>query len=386
MNIRSYDVIIIGAGIMGAALSLELARSKRRVLVIDSVGVCTGSSSRSSGGVRHQFAHPLNIEFAKRTIERIEHFEEEFGVDCGFNQVGYMFLVSNETTRRNFMSAIERQRALGIPTSFISADDVARLVPGIRVDDLLGASFCPTDGFLDPYSVTSAFVKAARELGATIKSNAHVTSFVVVGDRVSEVKAASGESFGADVVVNATGAWAPHIARLYGADLPITPWTAQAFTLHDTPDFGQQLPFVIDFDHDKTYFHREGPGLLVGTASHGGPAPEPTWEPICDWSEVADIAAGLTSRVPALADARAVGGWAGFLELTPDEDPIVGWTHLANVYTAAGFSGHGICIAPGLAGEVAREVQGLMPTLDLSGYRLERFGAGSPEPDSVSMR
>jgi sarcosine oxidase subunit beta len=381
---RGHDVIVIGAGIMGSALAFELASSGSRVLLLDAGAVCCGSSARSAGGVRHQFGQGLNIELAKRTIERLERFEEDFGVDCGFKQVGYMFLVSQEATRRTFAAAVELQRSLGVPSTFISTDEIARLVPGMRTDDLLGASFCPTDGFLDPNTVTVAFANAAREAGATIRTHAPVTSFALVGDRVTEVRTERGEAFEADVVVNTAGVWAPRIAGLYGGDLPIIPWRSQVFTLHDTPDFGAQLPMVIDFDRGKTYFHPEGPGLQVGMDNEG--TAEPTWEPVCDWGRFPDVAVGLATRVPALENARAVRGWAGFLELTPDEDPIVGWTHLANVYTAAGFSGHGISIAPGLAPEVAREIEGRPATLDLAPFRLARFASGVHEPEPFAMR
>jgi sarcosine oxidase subunit beta len=381
---RTYDVVIIGAGIMGSALALELARSRRRVLVLDSGGVCCGSSARSAGGVRHQFGQDLNIQLAKRTIERLERFEEEFGLDCGFRQVGYMFLVSDPVTRDVFSAAVEKQRALGVPSRFISTDEIAHLVPGVRTDDLLGASFCPKDGFLDPNTVTAAFANSARDAGATIRTNSAVTAIVEAGGRATQVRTVQGDTFAADVVVNAAGAWAPRVARLYGGELPIVAWRSQVFTIHDTPDFGQQLPMVIDFDSGKAYLHPEGPGLMVGMDNEG--AAEPTWEPACDWSRFPDVAIRLTARMPALENARAVAGWAGFLELTPDEDPIVGWTHIANVYTAAGFSGHGISIAPGLAPEVAREVQGQAATLDLSPYRLERFDGGVHEPEPFAMR
>ncbi len=384
MSTRTFDVAIIGAGIMGSALALDCASRGRSVVLLDRVGICAGSSARSAGGVRHQFGQEVNIELARRTIARLEHFTEEFGVDCGFRQVGYMFLVSDPRTKEVFSRAVALQRSLGIPSAFISPSEVADLVPGIRTDDLLGASFCPQDGFLDPATVTAGYVAAARRLGAVVLPTTGVTGLVVEAGRISEVHTTDGGRFGAAVVVNAAGAWAPTIARLYGASLPITPWRSQVFTVHDTPDLGPRLPMVIDFDGGKAYFHPEGPGLLVGMDNES--AAEASWDPVCDWSKFIDIAVKLSDRVPSLETARAVSGWAGFLEITPDEDPIVGWTHLDNLYTAAGFSGHGISIAPGLAPEVAREIDGLDPTLDLSRYRLERFDGGDHDPEPFAMR
>jgi sarcosine oxidase subunit beta len=211
-----------------------------------------------------------------------------------------------------------------------------------------------------------------------------VISLGLTGDRVSELRTEHGEVFEGDVVVNAAGVWAPSVAQLYGGNLPIMPWRSQLFTLQDTPDLGGQIPMIIDFDGGRVHFRPEGTGLLVG--GNNGAKAEPTWEPACDWSGFPDLATGLASRLPALESARVVRGWAGFLELTPDENPIVGWTHLENVYTTAGFSGHGISIAAGLAPEVAREVAGQKATLDLSIYRLERFAKGAREPEPFAMR
>ena len=295
-----------------------------------------------------------------------------------------MFLATEERTRDMLVAASAVQRSLGVDSWFISPDEIARLVPGIRTDDLLGAEFCPRDGFIDPNTVTAAFAARAKSLGATVLPTSGVTGMEVNGGRVTAIETRGGERFGAEVVVNTAGAWASAIARLYGGELPITPWRSQVFTLHDTPDFGPQLPMVIDFDKGKAWLHPEGPGLLVGMDNEG--AAEPIWDPVLDWQKFPDVAVHLADRVPALAEARVVTGWAGFLEITPDEDPVVGWTHLDNVYTAAGFSGHGISIGPSLAAEVARVLDGEEPTLDISRYRYEQFAEGGQEPEPFAMR
>ncbi len=384
MSDRNLDVAVVGAGIMGSALALELATSGLKVLLLDSVAVCAGSSSRSSGGVRHQFERAANIELASRTIQRLESFEEDFGVDPSFRQIGYLFLSSNERTLEVMRRAVDLQRSLGVPSHILGREDVGELVAGIVTDDLVGASYCPKDGFIDPPTVTQAFVAAARARGATIMPKSGLVSVRTAGDRAVEIETATGERFGIGILANTAGVWAPRVAAMYGATLPIQPWRSQTFMVTDTPDVGPRTPMVIDFDNGRAYFHPEGPGLLVGMDNEG--MAEPEWEPQLDWSKFPDIAEAISRRLPAIADGSAASGWAGFLELTPDEDPIVGWTHLENVYTAAGFSGHGLSIAPGLAEQVGREIQGEPCTVDISSYRLERFARGARPAEGLSMR
>lgn len=381
---ETFDVAIIGGGIMGAALAMELADAGRSVLLLEATGIAEGSTSRSAGGVRHQFTNDLNIELAKRTIARLEVFPEEFGVDCSFRQVGYMFLVSNEGTRSAMLAAVERQRELGCETTFLTPAEVAEMVPGIRTDDLLGASFNPRDGFLDPATVATAFARRARAQGALIRTGTKVTAIETSGARAVGLTVVDGTKYSAGVVVNAAGAWAPSIARLYGGDLPIQPWRSQILAVQDVPEQSLHYPMVIDFDAGKAYLHPEGPGLLIGMDNESAGPVE--WEPQPDWSKIPQVIETLVPRMPALENATAVRAWAGFLEITPDEEPVVGWTHLDNIYTSAGFSGHGISIAPALAAEVALEVQGLPASTDLTPYRLERFSRSGLRPEALGMR
>lgn len=129
-------------------------------------------------------------------------------------------------------------------------------------------------------------------------------------------------------------------------------------------------------------FHSEGEGLLSGLAeSTEMPARPPTV--LCGWGEPPVLVERLVHRLPGLEAAQVTHGWAGLLEVTPGDNPIVGWTHLDNVYTAAGFSGHGMCLAPGLAPRVARELLGEPSEVPLDVYRLERFERGGVEPEGV---
>jgi sarcosine oxidase, subunit beta len=375
------DVLIAGAGIMGCSLAYELAREGVDVALLDRGAVCAGSSAVNAGGVRQQFSHDLNVRLAKRSIDRIVTLTSQWGVDIGFHQVGYLFLVATEEHEQAFRQAIRLQNSWDVPSRYLDIAEIAVLVPGIRTDDLRGGAFCPTDGYLDPYALVSGYAAAARRAGAEIRTNTPVIGVETGGNRVTAVLTAGGDRYLPHTLVNAAGVWAPTLARLYGGDLPIVPWRSQNFVVDRIPDFGSRLPMTVDFDHGKAYFHGEGPGILAGMDNET--AGTLAWDVPCDWKKFTQLAERLAHRVPALESAEVTRGWAGFLEITPDDNPLVGWTDLDNVYTAAGFSGHGFSIAPGLAPEVAREVRGLPATIPLDAYRPGRFAAGANNAGGV---
>jgi sarcosine oxidase subunit beta len=240
-----------------------------------------------------------------------------------------------------------------VRTRLVGPDDVARLVPGINMRDVAGGAHNPTDGYVDPNSMVAGFAKGARARGAVILQDSPVTAIETRGGNVTGVTTSSG-SIAPDVVLNAAGAWAPSIAAMYGGSLPITARRNDIFVLDRTPAPGRFLPLTID---------------LITVA--------------VGWEVLPSLVERLVHRLPMLEAAQVTHGWAGFIETTPDDNPVVGWTHLDNVYTMAGFSGHGMCLSPGLAPHVAREIRGQTAELPLDIYRLERFERGDVAPEGV---
>lgn len=381
---RACDVAIIGAGVMGCALAHDLSAKGRSVVVLDRSTICSGSSGVNAGGVRHQFTAELNVRAATRSIERIASFEEEFGVDVGFRQVGYLFLVERRDTEQLFKKAVDLQRSCGVPSDFVSPEDIRELVPMASTDYLVGGAFCPGDGHLDPHTLVSGFAAVARRRGALFIQNCAVTGFDMGSDRIVAVRTSTGEVFSPAVVVNAAGAWATDIARRAGVDVEITPWHSQVFLLGGIEDLPDTLPMTIDFDNGKTYVHREGAGLLAG--NDDGWQRDTSWPVGFDESRAPILIERLVRRFPVLEDARLKRGWAGLLEVTPDENPIVGWTGPRNFYTAAGFSGHGLSLAPGLSPDVARDICGEMTELNLDDYRPHRFRSHQMSNETLSLR
>lgn len=379
-KVDTCEVLVVGAGIAGTTVALELARAGASVVVAERGAVCSGSSGLNAGGLRQQFSQLTSILAARDTIARMSTFKEDYGIDPAFRQVGYLFLHDYGRHGEMLQRAVATQNAHGVNTRMIDNAELAEIIPGINNEDLQGAAYGPTDGYMDPNSMVAGFATGARRHGVRILQDSPVTSVATYGGRATGATV-EGRSITFDVLVNATGAWAAAIARMYGGELPIKPRRSQIFVLDRTPAPDRLIPLTIDLT-TGCYFHSEGEGIVSGPAE----APEVPEAPAtlsCDWNELPMLVERLIHRVPMLESANVTHGWAGLVETTPDDNPIVGWTHLDNVYTVAGFSGHGMSLAPGLAPHVATEIRGGASRLPLDIYRLERFQRGDVEPEGI---
>jgi len=374
------DVLVVGAGIAGTTVALELALAGASVVVAERGAVCSGSSGLNAGGLRQQFTQRTSILAGRATIARMASFEDEFGIDPAFHQAGYVFLHNGGRHGETLRKAVATQNAHGVDTRLIGNQELGELVPGINTEDLEGAAYGPTDGYMDPNSMVAGYATGARRAGVKILQDAPVGAMETAAGRVTGVRA-DGVGIACDVLVNSAGAWAPGIARLYGGELPITARRNQIFLLDRTPKPGGFTPLTIDLTLG-IYLHSEGEGVVSGYAE-APEIPDPPPAIALDWDELPALVERLWHRVPLFESANVTHGWAGLIETTPDDNPVVGWTHLENVYTVAGFSGHGMCLAPGLAPSIAAEVRGRQPALPLEIYRLERFERGDVEPEGV---
>jgi sarcosine oxidase subunit beta len=382
----SCDFLIIGAGIAGVSLAAELRRRDVSVCVIEAEQVCSGSSGLNAGGVRQQFSHPTNISLAQRTVRKIEELVED-GHELSYRQVGYLFMIADPKSVVPIQGAIKTQNDLGVPTRWLSPAEVSGMVPGLKDADVLGASFCPTDGYLDPNSFVATLATKARESGAAILSGRSVTGFEHHGERITQVVVDGQHRISVGVVVNCAGAWASGVAKLYGSNLPIEPTRSQLFMIEGAEEVSPDCPVTIDFNNKKTFYHGEvGARLLAGTDD--AEECSTSWQVPFEQGKAESLVQRLMHRFTTFDNASIAGGWAGMLEITRDENPIADWTHFSNMYTMAGFSGHGLAIAPSLAEDVAAVVAGDAPSIDLRAFRFERF---EEDPDSeigeaMSMR
>ncbi len=370
------QIVIIGGGVMGASTAYHLAKAgATEVLLLErSPHLEDAATSRCAGGVRYQFATPVNIELSKISLPMLERFKDELGVDPQYRQIGYLFVLTRPQDVESFRGTVELQRRMGVNTEWLDGDGVRRRLPLMRFEDALAGTIHPKDGLADPSSVNLGYLNRARDLGVRVAMETEAIAIQLERDRVAAVNTNHG-TVRCEQVVDAAGPWAAEVGQLVGLEIPIRPVRRQMVSTTPIPELPPDFPFVIDFAR-SLYFHPEGEGLLTGMSNPDQPADfDQTIDE--DWEVVALEAA--MQRMPLLEKAGRLASWAGLYEVTPDAHPIFGPTEIDGFWIVAGFSGHGFMHGP-VAGKLMSEflMEGRAHTVDVSMLDLARFKAGRP--------
>lgn len=374
----SADVVIIGGGIVGSSIAWHLAEAGcRNVIVLErEPHLGKGSTGKSMGGVRAQFATPINIRMSLYSIPFFNRFEEVTGHPSGYRAQGYLFVATKESHLAYLRTNFDCQLREGLKTvELLSAPDVVRIAPELRSDDILGGSFCSTDGFVDPYSVMSGFMARAEEHGVRLLRGTEATGIEIDGHGVRGVQTAEG-LIAARTVVNAAGAWAGQIAKLAGIDLPVEPLRRMLVPTEPFDKISHSSPMVVDM---STGFHYrpEGLGLLL---AWNDPEETPGFKTNFDPAFIEKILTRGVSRVPALEEAEVNPRrpWAGLYEMTPDHHPVLGPVkEVPGLFLANGFSGHGVMHSPATGRIISDSIlTGKSDLVDTDVLNFERFGTG----------
>ncbi len=387
----SAEVVIIGGGVMGASMAYHLAKAGQRdvVLLERESFFGQGATRAAAGGIRYQFSTEINIRLSQLSLPMLDMFEKETGQAIDVRHCGYLFLLTREADVAAFERNVALQHRLGVPTEWLTGDQIRRRLPMMRLDDVLVGTWHAQDGLADPNGVVMGYVNGARRMGVRL-----FTDVTVIGVEVSAAgESASGGASHKDasykrvtgvvtdkgrvetpIVVNAAGPWAAQVGRMVGLELPIVPIRRQWLTTTPLPPIPDDFPFVIDFAQ-SLYFHREGKSLLLGM-SNPDQAPGFDQSVDKDW-ELATLEAAV-KRMPLLETAGVASRLAGLYEVTPDAHPILGGTPVEGFYVCAGFSGHGFMHGPACGLLMAEEIlSGRATTLDIDPLRYERFAVGA---------
>jgi glycine/D-amino acid oxidase-like deaminating enzyme len=365
------QVVIIGSGIIGAAIAYYLTRKGiSDVLVLEQGEIgFQGATSACLGGLRTQFSTAVNIRFSLISRKVYQRFKEEFGVDPGFKPYGYLFLATTPKQWMIFKDTSRLMKVLDLPVESLSPQEVSQRWPFIRVDDLSGGSYTKEDGFYSPIDILQAYVKKARQGGAFFMEKVQVTGISIKNNNAVGIQTKNGQNIKAGIVVNAAGPWSGRVASMAGLDLPIGPLKRHLFftdTFHELPDI---FPMVIDVD-SGWYMKRERKGLILG-----GPTGNKSFSQHVDFDAKEWTAEKSIQRIPALERVKIIRGWVGHYEMTPDHHAVIGaFPELRNFICAAGFSGHGFQHAPA-AGMIVSELiaTGKPETEDIYPLRPTRF-------------
>lgn len=367
---RSADIVIIGAGAIGASIAYQLGRrGARDVVVLERDAVGAGSTSKAAGGIRVQFATRVEIELSLRAIAFFKRFEDEMGVPCDFHQEGYLFVVTDEPTLARFRENVALQRSMGADVRVIAPDDARALVPALNVDDALAAVWGPTDGHASPNDVVQAYAAQARARGVRIVEGTPVTGIVVERGRVAGVLTPAG-TIATRLVVNAAGPWAPLVGRMVGLELPVDPRRRHIFVTDAFDGIRHPLPLVTDTG--SGFYCRSEQGAILMSPGDIGATTE--YEAQVDWAMLEVAVEKAMRRIPALEGAQVRHAWAGLRPLTPDGRAILDWAPgVEGLYLAVGFCGHGFQHSPGVGETVAEVLLDGRSTLDIHDLRLGRF-------------
>ena len=375
----SASVVIIGGGVMGTSIAFHLAEAGvGDVLLLERDQLSSGSTSKAAGGVRAQFSDPVNIALGARSLLAFEDFPRRPGQAIDLHQVGYLFVITAEDDLAAYQESVALQNEMGVPTRLISAQEAARLSPGVITDDVLAASFHPRDGYCTPESVVLGYASGARRHGAIVRTGINVTGIDTEGSDIVSVSTSLGR-VRTNAVVCAAGPWSQQVGAMAGIALPVEPLRRQILVTEPLSEqiarhFPDTMPMTIDAA-STFYLHREGLGILLGM-SYAGETPGFRTDYSEDW--LPDLMTAIEQRCPALLDVGIAHRWSGLYEDTPDHNALIGEAdEVSRFMYATGFSGHGFLQGPAV-GEVVRDLYlRREAVIDVRPLAAGRFAAGT---------
>jgi len=373
------DIVILGAGVMGASIAFHLAfRKAGKVVVIDKGHVGQGGSGRSSALIRMHYSYPPEVQLALVSLRMFENWREEVGEKGDFRKTGFVRIVHPGETDR-LKQNVEMQRKLGVNVQLIDRFDLKELEPDWAVDEVELAAYEPDSGYGDGAGVANDFLTRAREVGVAYLSKTGALEFLVEKGQVRGINTDQG-AIAAPMVVAATGPWTRPLFQKIGIELPIETEYHQVAILRNAPDMRGGGCACID-SVSETYFRSDAHDKFLIGDFYGQRGADPDNFPQRASDDgLEEIIERASRRVPKLENAEVMRGVTGVYDMTPDSRPLLGEVSgVGGLYVCAGFSGMGFKISPAI-GLVMSELllEGLGKTVDISSFCPGRFAAGKP--------
>ena len=368
------EVIIVGGGVVGNAAAYYLAKRGVEVIVLegsDSIG--HGGSSRNGGGVRQSGRDVRELPYAIYGIKNIwPTLSEELGVDVEYVRKGNLRLGLNEDHIKILEGLTANAQGLGLDVTMVSAEEVKDICPHLS-DQVVGASWCPTDGHANPMKTTLAYFKRARELGVTFISGAKVTAIKKIRGKARQVVVEDGTIFEGEHIILAAGYESRFVADSVGINIPMYPYFGSAIVTEAQP---KMFDIMLGVATAEIYGHQCAHGSFVFGSGTGL---EPTKKPDMDDLKLMSLEGsancrGIMKYVPKLKDAKIVRTWGGWMDMTPDGVPVISpEEEVPGLIIACGMCGHGFGTAPAVGYMLSQMVVGEKTVCDLTPLRYDRF-------------
>lgn len=373
---NTADVIIIGGGIVGCATAYYLAKSgTKNVIVLESTkSIGHGGSCRNGGGVRQSGRDVRELPYAMYGIEHLwPTLSEELGVDVEYTQKGNLRLGKTEEHLKKLKTLADNAKKAGLGVEMVDAKEVQEICPYLS-GEIIGASWCPTDGHANPLTTTLGYYKRSLELGVSYYTDANVASLKKVRGKVRQVILNDGTIFEGEQIILAAGYESRAIARTVGVDLPMTRLIDEMFVTEMQP---HMFDIMLGTAAADFYGHQAHHGSFVFGSECG-------YEEVTDMDDpsrlytnsmtLSSSCRAVISYIPCLKDAKIVRSWCGWLDMAFDGVPFIGACPDAEgLIVACGFTGHGFGTAPAVGLMLSQMIHGEKTVVDISALAPDRF-------------
>lgn len=344
---KNFDVIIIGAGSVGAPAAFYMAQAGFKVLVLESVhSVGQGSNKRAIGGIRATHSDPAKIQLCRRSIEVFSTFKQTYGIDIEWDACGYSYVAYTPREEKILKDLLPIHQKAGIQNEWLDAASYRKLVPDINPVGLLGGTFSAGDGSASPLLANHAFFTKAQELGAEFHFNEPVRQIHLSKGRITSI-VTNQATYSCAILLNAAGAWASDLGKMAGLDLPVRPDSHEAAITEPVARF--LGPMIVDIrpapGSTNYYFYQHITGQIIFCIT---PDPNAWGTNINETSGFLPmVAKRMVEVMPRLSNIRVRRTWRGLYPMTPDGFPIIGWVpQIENFLLGVGFCGQGFMLGP----------------------------------------
>lgn len=373
---NTADVIIVGGGVVGCATAYYLAkRGISNVIVLEATkSIGHGGSCRNGGGVRQSGRDVRELPYAMYGIKNLwPTLSEELGVDVEYTQKGNLRLGKTPEHLKKLQTLASNAQSVGLDVRMVDAKEVQEICPYLS-KDIIGASWCPTDGHANPLTTTLGYYKRALEMGVRFFTDAQVKELKKVQGKVRKVILTDDTVFEGETVILAAGYESRYIARTVGIDVPMTRLIDECLVTEKQPPMFDIMLGTAGADF---YGHQSKHGSFVFGSDCGYESVTDMEDPSALTTNSMTLSAScraIMDYVPALKDAKIVRSWCGWLDDSFDGVPFISKVDEApGLILACGFTGHGFGTAPAVGLMLSQMVAGEDTVVDISALRYDRF-------------